>query len=240
MSERKCIVFGANGAIGSALCLHLASQGCRVFAVARRADAVTAAASQQGITAVAWDVMASPLAPPEALHGVRADAIVWAQGANCADNIHSFDLSAHNALYAANVSFIPVSLQALLRHDGVEQPCRMCVISSIWQDIARPNKLSYCTTKSALRGLVQSLCVDLGADGHLINAVLPGALDTPMTRANLSSAQIATLESMTPLGSLPGMTDVCGLVAFLCGEHNTGISGQFIAADKGFSHVKIL
>lgn len=240
MIARKVIVFGANGAIGSALCLHLARQGCRVFAVARKADAMTTANDVQGIEALGWDVMASPSTLPDRLRGAHADAVVWAQGANCTDDIHSFDLQAHNALYAANVSFILVSLQTLLRHESVAKPSRMCVISSIWQDIARQKKLSYCTTKAALRGLVQSLCIDLGADGHLINAVLPGALDTPMTRANLSTAQIGALESLTPLGSLPSMEDVCGLVAFLCSEQNTGISGQFIAADKGFSHVKIL
>jgi hypothetical protein len=76
--------------------------------------------------------------------------------------------------------------------------------------------------------------------GKLINAVLPGALDTAMTRANLSQEQISLLESITPLGSLPNLTDVTGLVAYLCSPQNTGITGQFIAADRGFSNARIL
>ncbi|MCC7007114.1 MAG: SDR family oxidoreductase, partial [Ottowia sp.] len=169
------------------------------------------------------------------------NAAVWAQGANCSDNIHSFDIDAHQQLYAANVSYILLSLQALLQQNLFSKHARLCVISSIWQNIARQNKLSYCITKAALQGLVQSLAIDLGTThGYLINAVLPGALDTPMTRANLSEAQIGRLEEMTPLGSLANLADVSNLVGFLCSASNTSITGQFIAADKGFSYAKIV
>ena len=114
------------------------------------------------------------------------------------------------------------------------------MISSIWQNLARQNKLSYCITKSALQGLVQSLTIDLGQFGYLINAVLPGALDTPMTRLNLDKKQLHKLEEMTPLGSLSTLADVCNLVGFLCSQNNTSITGQFIAVDGGFSYARII
>jgi 3-oxoacyl-[acyl-carrier protein] reductase len=116
----------------------------------------------------------------------------------------------------------------------------MCIISSIWQNLARQSKLSYCISKSALQGLVLSASADLAAEGHLINAVLPGALDTPMTRRNLTAEQINSLTSATAFGRLPSLTDVASLVCFLCSPENTGITGQFIAADLGFSHVRIV
>jgi NAD(P)-dependent dehydrogenase (short-subunit alcohol dehydrogenase family) len=74
----------------------------------------------------------------------------------------------------------------------------------------------------------------------LVNAVLPGALDTPMTRQNLSAEQISSLSAATPLGSLPDLEDVTGMVEFLCSEKNTGITGQFIAADRGFSNARFV
>jgi len=70
--------------------------------------------------------------------------------------------------------------------------------------------------------------------------VLPGALDTPMTRANLDENQLRRLEEMTPLGSLSTLDDVCNLVGFLCSQNNTGITGQFVAADRGFSYARII
>jgi NAD(P)-dependent dehydrogenase (short-subunit alcohol dehydrogenase family) len=132
------------------------------------------------------------------------------------------------------------TLHALLSLDLLSKPARLCIISSIWQNIARQNKLSYTVSKSALQGLIQSLAIDLGTEGHLVNAVLPGALDTPMTRSNLNAEQIIRLESLTPIGKLPSLDDVTNMVGFLCSPDNTGITGQFIAADRGFSYARIL
>jgi hypothetical protein len=143
-------------------------------------------------------------------------------------------------MYAANVTYILLSLQALLKRNLLAPSARLCIVSSIWQNIAKQNKLSYCVTKSALQGLVQSLLIDLGASGYIVNAVLPGPLDTPMTRANLSAEQLHRLEETTPLRSLATLEDVCNLVGFLCSQDNVGITGQFIAADRGFSYARII
>jgi 3-oxoacyl-[acyl-carrier protein] reductase len=238
--QHKVAVFGASGAIGGALVEWFLEHGHEVVAFSRsgtaRGVAPGVSSSVSRARWLAWDGMA----PFPLLAEPGFDAMVWAQGANCNDDIRSFDLAAHERLYAANVTYILVSLHALLAQQMLKPAARLCVISSIWQNLARQNKLSYCVTKSALQGLVQSLAIDLGADGHLVNAVLPGPLDTPMTRANLSAEQIAKLEGMTPLGALPALADVSNLVGFLCSPANTGITGQFVAADKGFSCARIV
>jgi enoyl-[acyl-carrier-protein] reductase (NADH) len=59
-----------------------------------------------------------------------------------------------------------------------------------------------------------------------------------MTRANLSAQQIEKIERETPLKTLPQFEDVCELVSFLCSSKNTGLTGQFIAADRGYSFVR--
>ena len=230
--RQKVAVFGASGAIGGALTDWFLAHDYEVVAFNRTGVAPAGSNARW----VEWDGVG---AFPQ-LDEPSFNAAVWAQGANCSDDIRSFDLDAHQQLYAANVTYILLSLQALLRQNMFAPRARLCVISSVWQNIARQNKLSYCITKAALQGLVQSLTIDLGVEGHLINAVLPGALDTPMTRANLSDAQITRLEGMTPLGALPALTDVSNLVGFLCSPANTGITGQFVAADKGFSYARIV
>ncbi len=192
-----------------------------------------------GVEWLAWDHAPSA----DTLHALASrslDAVVWAQGSNCTDSILGFDEKQHMDLYEANVLFVLRTLHQLLDAGAIAQGARLCVISSIWQDIARPNKLSYGVTKAAIRGLVQSVAIDLGSRGILINAVLPGPLDTPMTRANLNEAQIERLSSMTPTGRLPALGDVCAAVSFLCSAANTSITGQFLAVDGAFSHAKVL
>lgn len=229
-------VFGAAGAIGQAICRYYTSRGHHVVAVGR---APTASREADGMEWISWDIGHSAdafrILPPKKLN-----AVIWAQGINFNDNIHTFDVALHEKIYSANVVFILATLQTLLNGDWLAPAARLCVISSIWQNIAKQDKMSYAITKSALQGLVNSLAIDLGSSGILVNAVLPGALDTPMTRANLSAEQIQRLEAMSPLGSLPALDDVCNLVGFLCSEANTGITGQFVAADRGFSDARII
>ena len=228
-------IFGASGAIGQSLCHWHLEKGNFVFGIARHPNID----SDPRINWVTWDPCQSQN-PPASLLVKPIDAVIWAQGMNINDNARSFNAQMHRRVYDANVVYILESLKVLLDENLLSAHARLLVISSVWQNIARSNKLSYGVTKSALLGLVQSTSLDLGAEGKLINAVLPGALDTPMTRANLSSDQIGRLEAMTPLGTLPAMSDVCNLAGFLCSPENTGITGQFIAADRGFSNAKIV
>jgi NAD(P)-dependent dehydrogenase (short-subunit alcohol dehydrogenase family) len=228
-------IFGASGAIGQALCDWHLDRECSVVGIARKIPD----GANQRVRWIEWDPCQSAKAPAE-LGATLIDAVIWAQGMNLNDTARNFNVDAHRRVYDANVLYILISLKELLDTDRLHQTARLVVISSIWQNIARSNKLSYGVTKAALQGLVQSISLDLGAEGKLVNAVLPGALDTPMTRANLSPEQIGRLEGMTPLGSLPALSDVCNLAGFLCSPENTGITGQFITADRGFSHAKIL
>lgn len=236
IKKPSIIIFGATGAIGTALSYWFGENGWQVTAVSRSANREV---SQKYGELVFWDPFETPIAEA-LLGGCPFDAAVWAQGANCNDNIFSFERETHEDMYRANITYVIATLHELLDHKLLASPSRLCVISSIWQNIARQNKLSYCVTKAALQGLIQSLMIDLGSVGHLINAVLPGVLDTPMTRNNLLPAQLQKVEQMTPLGTLPSLDDVCNLVGFLCSKENTGITGQFITADRGFSYARIL
>lgn len=232
----RIAIFGASGAIGSGLVEWFATRHWDVTAIVRQATSTASAHPQ--VTTLVWNPLAE--APVSAALG-QLDAVVWAQGDNCTDNISDFDYQRHLHMYEANVGHVLVSLNALLRADALARGgARLCVISSIWQNIARQDKLSYCVTKAALQGLVRSVSLDLAAEGHIINAVLPGALDTPMTRANLSAEQIGRLEAATPGSRLAGVADVAAVVEFCCSPAHSAITGQFLTVDKGFTHARIV
>jgi NAD(P)-dependent dehydrogenase (short-subunit alcohol dehydrogenase family) len=232
-SSQTALIFGASGAIGAEIANCLSKKGLNVIGLGR-SDSPNLSQIPQSIK---WS-LGQKLSKKDFGDLTKLDAVIWAQGANYNDRIQDFDRSRHLEMYEANVVYIMESLRQLLEMGLLSSGARLCVISSIWQEIVRQNKLSYTVTKSALRGLVQSLAVDLGPQKILVNAVLPGALDTPMTRENLTGEQIKKLESETPLKTLPQFEDVCELVAFLCSSQNTGLTGQFIAADRGYSFAR--
>ena len=113
-------------------------------------------------------------------------------------------------------------------------------MSSIWQERARPDKLSYTMTKATVGGIVRAASVDLGRHGHLVNGVLPGVLDTPMTRANLSADQIDAVTGRVPAERLPDVVTVAETIAFLCSAENRSVSGQSITVDGGMSNAVLL
>ena len=235
MPSPKFLIFGASGAIGNAIVDAAIDRGWDVVATTRKRKLASA-----GARWIEVDPLAKDFTPELLVVNGPYSGVCWAQGANTSDSVYDVDLTKHMELYEANCLYILATLKILLDRHLLQAPARLCVIRSIWQKLARQNKLSYCMTKAALQGLVLSASADLAADGHLVNAVLPGALDTPMTRHNLDDAQINLLTSSTRFDRLSSLQDVSSLVLFLCSSENTGITGQFIAADLGFSNVRLL
>lgn len=233
-TKQKVLLFGASGSIGSALRAKFIQKSWQVVGVTR---GETSDQDQ-----LSWDpLLRDDMRTLDQLraHG-QFDAVCWAQGKNCNDSIYTFDVEQHREVYEANVVYILASLTILLKEKLLKMPSKFCVISSIWQNISRQNKLSYGVSKAALKGLVLSLTNDLGGDGHLINAVLPGALDTPMACQNLSAEQISKITSSTQFGRLANLEDVASTVYYLCSPENTGVTGQFVKIDLGFTDVRVI
>ena len=234
MSAYRLLVFGASGAIGSAIAEHAVARGWQVTGVARRLPESVPA----GMAFAAYDPASHAGDAFAAMEPF--DAVCWSQGANLNDSVATVDVAKHMEIYQANCVYILTTLQMLLKLRKLRAPAKLCIISSIWQNLARQNKLTYCMTKAALQGLVLSASADLAAEGHLVNAVLPGALETPMTRKNLAAEQIAKIEGGTLFGRLSSLEDVSSAVLYLCSPENTGLTGQFLTADLGYSHVRIV
>jgi NAD(P)-dependent dehydrogenase (short-subunit alcohol dehydrogenase family) len=229
VSSGNALVFGAGGALGSAIAADLAIKGFDVFTAGSTEIARASDASVH--IQVAYDTLPTP----QLFHGLpELHAVVWAQGLNASDSITSFDPATFQRLWQSNVLFIAASLSSLLSAEKLVDGSRLCVISSIWQLESRLGKLSYTVSKAALQGLVKSCAIDLGSRGILINAVLPGAVDTPMTRNQLSSEQIAAIISQTALGRLADPEDIATATSFLVSPSNRFITGQFLTVDGGF------
>lgn len=233
----RLLVLGATGAIGGAVVEAALGRGWQVIAASRQAVAGPVGANPQPLR---YDPLNDD--PGEAFAGeLPFDAVCWAHGANCTDSIDRFDAQAHLALYEANCLSILVSASRLIS-SGLLRPtgARLAIISSIWQERARQDKLSYTVTKAAVGGIVRSLAVDLGGRRHLVNGVLPGVLQTPMTAANLTREQVDLIRSKTTVGALPEVETVAETILFLCSAANTSISGQSLTVDLGMSNACLI
>jgi len=226
----RLLVFGASGSIGAAVTRRALSRGWSVTGVTRGE-----CPHDDTMQWISWDPLVEAEAP--FADGAGFDAVCWAQGQNMADTLATFDPDRHLELYNANVVSVMTSLSALMRADLLRKDgARLVIISSIWQERARDNKLSYTVSKAAVGGLVRSASVDLGREGHLINAVLPGVTDTPMTHANMSFQQVTAVIAKTGHGRLADLDSVANAVLFLASEDNRSITGQSVTVDLGMTN----
>lgn len=227
----RLLLFGASGVIGNAVLAEAIRRGWSVTPVSRGPRADTG-----------WRIYDALTDDGHVFEGsARFDAVCWAHGANMSDSVRNFHTAQHLELYRANCLSIMSAMAMLVERDLLRvEGARLVLVSSIWQERARADKLSYTVTKAAVGGLVRSASVDLGRDGHLVNGVLPGVLDTPMTRANLSAAQIEAVAGKTTLGRLPDLATVAAMICFLGSLENAGISGQSIIVDLGMSNANLL
>ena len=234
MKKKNFLIFGGTGSIGSSIIEKFESNDWIVTCISRK--------KENSKNTIFWDVLndSNPQIVDQILNFGLVDAVCWAQGMNGNDNIRNFDEKFHMELYKVNVVFILKSLNFLLNKNLLNQNAKLCILSSIWQLISRQEKLSYGITKSAIQGLVLSLANDLAKDGYFVNAVLPGVIDTPMTHQNLSQLQIDKVKQSTGFNKLNNLEDVANAVHFLLSSNNSGITGQFIKVDLGFSDVRII
>jgi 3-oxoacyl-[acyl-carrier protein] reductase len=166
----------------------------------------------------------------------KFDAVVFAQGANVNGSAMQTGTKELNDLFEANVTVIAESVSVLMGAGSINEGGRVVILSSLWEQFTRQEKFAYSVTKAAVGGLVRSLAVDLGRQKKiLVNGILPGIINSPMVARTLSPEQIANVVSQTPIGDLATPVDVANSVYMFGSSLNTGISGQSIFVDRGFS-----
>jgi NAD(P)-dependent dehydrogenase (short-subunit alcohol dehydrogenase family) len=172
----------------------------------------------------------------EVIGSKKFDAVVFAQGANVNGSAMQTGTKELNELFEANVTVIAESVSALMGANAINEGGRVVILSSLWEQFTRQEKFAYSVTKAAVGGLVRSLAVDLGRQKKiLVNGILPGIVNSPMVARTLTPEQIANVLSQTPVGELATPVDVANSVYMFGSALNTGISGQSIFVDRGFS-----
>ncbi|WP_328327717.1 MULTISPECIES: SDR family NAD(P)-dependent oxidoreductase [unclassified Streptomyces] len=103
---------------------------------------------------------------------------------------------------------------------------------------------SYAATKAAIVGLTRVAAMELAAKGIRVNAMCPGAIDTPMSNpaqldpdadpAESSAALDELYKKLVPLGRVGRPEEVARLALFLSGEDSSYITGQPFVIDGGW------
>lgn len=227
MSQNRVLLFGATGALGVAISETYKSHGWQVFPVVRHSAGLA-------------DEVLLPLEDSKefenAIAANKFDSIVFAQGINMNGSILTTEEEDFQRLFDVNVTFMVRHVRFLMEKNAIVTRGKIVIVSSLAEVFTRSEKFAYTVSKAAVGGLVRSLATDLGHSHRiLVNGVLPGVVDTPMSRKGLKPNQIADVVKATPIGTLVTPTDVGNTVYLLGSELNTGVSGQSLLVDNAFS-----
>lgn len=99
-----------------------------------------------------------------------------------------------------------------------------------------PGTASYSASKSGLLGLTQALAAEFGAAGIRVNAILPGAIDTPMYRQmNGSPESQAFMAGLHALKRVGTAEELARSVLFLASDASSFMTGTALVVDGGLS-----
>ena len=117
--------------------------------------------------------------------------------------------------------------QAVSRHMMQRKAGRIICVASGRGVAGQPRAAHYAASKAGVIAFVKSLAVELAPHNVLVNAIAPGATDTPMSRAGSTEEEWKKREAVPPLmGGLTKKEEIIGLIRYLLSEPAKYITGQ--------------
>lgn len=246
LEQKIALVTGGTTGIGLATAKRFVDEGAYVFITGRREQELARAVKEIGrnVTGVQGDV--SKLADLDRLFAqiqrekgkldiVFANAGVAGYAALGAITEELFDWT-----FDINVKGVLFTVQKALPllPDGAS----IILTSSIVGSKGLPANSVYSATKAALRSFARTWTTDLKNRRIRVNAVSPGAIDTPGLSNLLASSKTGEerkemISSVTPLGRVGKPDEIANAVVFLASDDSSYVTGAELFVDGGFAQV---
>ena len=232
------LVTGAAQGIGKACAEALAEDGYHVV-LADVQESVKDAAAALGGTGLICD-MADPAAITAMFDHIEGEigpvaALVNNAGVAMPGDFLDYDLVAFERVININLRGVFVALQRAGR-TMVDRGIKGAIVnmSSINALVAIPSIPAYCASKGGVMQLTKSASLALAQHGVRVNAVGPGSIDTEMMAGvNADPGAMKMVMSRTPMLRVGTPQEIANVVAFLCSDKASYITGETIYVDGG-------
>jgi 2-deoxy-D-gluconate 3-dehydrogenase len=246
LKGKVAIVTGGNGGIGLGMARGLADAGASIVVAARDAAKSKAAVAELGqrgarATAVTTDVTSAAsvgaLVAAVAKEFGRVDILVNNAGTNIRKPVHELPLEDWHKVIETNLTSAFLCAQAVypeMKKTGAGKIINIGSMLSIFGTGFAP---AYGASKGGIVQLTKSIAAAWAPDNIQANAVLPGWIDTDLTRG--AREQLPQLHDnvlrRTPAKRWGTIDDMAGIAVFLASPASDFVTGTAIPVDGGFS-----
>ncbi len=246
LGGRVAVVTGGNGGIGLGMARGLAGAGATVVVAARNPEKSAAAVNELAGLGVESAFVALDVARPESCRAMvaavldrfgRLDIVVNNAGMSIRKPPETYEDAEWLQVLDTNLTGAFICCQAAypaLKRLGCG---KIINIGSMMSIFGGAYAAPYSTSKGGLVQLTKSLATAWAKDNIQVNAVLPGWIDTELTRA--ARDQVEGLNqrvlNRTPAGRWGVPDDLSGVAVFLASAGSDFVTGAAIPVDGGYA-----
>ncbi len=246
LKGRVGLVTGGNGGIGLGLARGLAKAGAAVMVAGRNAEKNAAAVAELRALGAEADAVIVDVTDEASVNAMvaataerfgRLDILVNNAGINIRNKPEVYELVDWHKVIATNLTSAMLASKAAHPHLKAGGHGRVINNGSMLSIFGLPFHAAYGASKGGVVQMTKSMAVAWGPDGITVNCLLPGWIDTDLTRKARTDmpALNDNVMARTPKGRWGDPADFEGIAAFLGSDASAFITGVAIPVDGGFS-----
>ena len=246
LSRHVAIITGGNAGIGLGIAKGLAAAGATIVIAGRQAEKNLEAARTLEAFSVGTAALEVDVAKEESCRAMvettlsrfgRLDILVNNAGINIRKQPEAYTLAEWNEVINTNLNGAFLCAQAAHPHMKQGGRGKIINIGSMLSIFGASFAAAYAASKGGIVQMTKALACAWAKHNIQVNAILPGWIDTPLTRS--ARREVPGLEervlARTPAGRWGEPQDVAGVAVFLASAASDFITGAAIPVDGGYS-----
>lgn len=244
VETRRVIIVGAASGIGLACARRAVAEGAQVALLDRDDVGLARAFAELGSHAQTFtvDVIDGEALKRALLDAIDAlgglDSLMYCAGIDLEAPLAALDVASWDRSLAVNLTGPMLAVQSTLPALREARQSTVVIVTSAAAILPVAGRSGYCAAKAGATMLAKALAMELAPDGIRVNAICPGAVDTPLLRLSWETkpdpeAALEAIAQRYALKRIASADEIAAAVWWLSSDESSYVTGVALAVDGG-------